>query len=45
MRSEFGFEPTYTTAEAFADFAATLRTGAVTTARKLLAAGLGAVGR
>ncbi len=45
MRSELGFEPTYTTAEAFADFAATLRTGAMTTARKLLAAGLGAVGR
>lgn len=45
MRSELGFEPAYTTAEAFADFAATLRTGAMTTARKLLAAGLGAVGR
>ncbi len=45
MRSEFGFEPAYTTAEAFTEFAGRLRAGAMTTARRLLAAGLGAVGR
>jgi UDP-glucose 4-epimerase len=45
MRSEFGFEPKYTTAEAFTDFAGSLRAGAMTTARRVLAAGLGAVGR
>lgn len=43
MRSEFGFEPKYTTAEAFDDFRAALGTGAVTRASGLLAAGLGAL--
>ncbi|GAA1593401.1 NAD-dependent epimerase/dehydratase family protein [Kribbella sancticallisti] len=43
MRSEFGFEPEYTTAGAFDDFRATLGTGAMTAASRLLAAGLGAV--
>ena len=45
MRTELGFEPSYTTAEAFADFAASQRTGAVTAARRLVSAGLGAVRR
>ncbi|ONI68467.1 epimerase [Kribbella sp. ALI-6-A] len=43
MRTEFGFEPRYTTAEAFDDFRAALGPGAVTTASRLLTAGLGAV--
>lgn len=42
MRSELGFEPGYSTAEAFAAFAENLRTGAVTTAGRLLSAGLAA---
>jgi UDP-glucose 4-epimerase len=45
MRTALGFEPGYTTAEAFADFAGTLRTGAVTAAGKLVATGLQAVRR
>ncbi|MEV6285355.1 NAD-dependent epimerase/dehydratase family protein [Kribbella sp. NPDC051770] len=43
MRTEFGFEPQYTTAEAFDDFRASISTGAMTTASKLLTAGLGAL--
>jgi UDP-glucose 4-epimerase len=43
MRTEFGFEPRYTTAEAFDDFRASLGPGAVTTASRLLTAGLGAL--
>jgi UDP-glucose 4-epimerase len=43
MRSEFGFEPKYTTAEAFDDFRSSLGTGAVTRVSGLLAAGLGAL--
>jgi UDP-glucose 4-epimerase len=45
MRSELGFEPAYTTAEAFAEFAGTLRAGATTTASRMLSAGLRAVSR
>ncbi len=45
MRSELGFEPSYTTAEAFADFAAAQRTGAVTAAGRLVSAGLEMVRR
>ncbi|WP_432951160.1 NAD-dependent epimerase/dehydratase family protein [Kribbella sp. CA-253562] len=43
MRTEFGFAPRYTTAEAFDDFRAALGPGAVTTASRLLTAGLGAL--
>jgi len=42
MRTEFGFEPKYSTAEAFDDFRTALGAGAVTRAAGLLAAGLGA---
>ena len=43
MRTEFGFEPEYTTAGAFEDFRAHLGAGAVTQAARLLSAGLGAL--
>ncbi|MFI6673563.1 NAD-dependent epimerase/dehydratase family protein [Kribbella sp. NPDC050470] len=43
MRTEFGFEPAYTTAGAFDDFRASLRPGAVSQAAHLLGAGLGAL--
>jgi UDP-glucose 4-epimerase len=43
MRTEFGFEPEYTTAAAFDDFRKSLGPGAVTRASSLLAAGLGAL--
>ncbi|MGW1340357.1 NAD-dependent epimerase/dehydratase family protein [Kribbella sp. NPDC002412] len=43
MRTEFGFEPAYTTAEAFDDFRASLGPGAVSQAANLLSAGLGAL--
>ncbi|GAA1555892.1 NAD-dependent epimerase/dehydratase family protein [Kribbella lupini] len=43
MRTEFAFEPRYTTAEAFDDFRASIGTGAMTAASKLLTAGLGAL--
>ncbi|MGC4937645.1 NAD-dependent epimerase/dehydratase family protein [Kribbella sp. DT2] len=43
MRTEFAFEPQYTTAEAFDDFRASIGTGAMTAASKLLTAGLGAL--
>jgi UDP-glucose 4-epimerase len=43
MRTEFGFEPEYTTAGAFDDFRAHLGAGAVTQASRLLTAGLGAL--
>jgi UDP-glucose 4-epimerase len=43
MRTEFGFEPKYTTAEAFESFRASLGAGAVTRVSGLLAAGLGAL--
>jgi UDP-glucose 4-epimerase len=43
MRTEFGFEPEYTTAAAFDDFRNSLGPGAVTKASSLLAAGLGAL--
>ncbi|WP_319043972.1 NAD-dependent epimerase/dehydratase family protein [Kribbella solani] len=39
MRTEFGFEPAYTTASAFDDFRASLGTGAMTRAATLLTAG------
>jgi UDP-glucose 4-epimerase len=42
MRSEFGFEPEYTTASAFDDFRTSLGTGAVTAASRLVTAGLNA---
>ena len=43
MRTEFGFEPKYTTAEAFDDFRRSLGTGATTRVSSLLTAGLGAL--
>ncbi|MFC0626498.1 NAD-dependent epimerase/dehydratase family protein [Kribbella deserti] len=43
MRAEFGFEPKYTTAEAFDDFRAAIGSGALTTASRLVSAGLGAI--
>ncbi|MEV0291853.1 NAD-dependent epimerase/dehydratase family protein [Kribbella sp. NPDC050820] len=43
MRTEFGFEPAYTTAGAFDDFRASLGPGAVSQAAHLLGAGLGAL--
>nr|WP_237706639.1 NAD-dependent epimerase/dehydratase family protein [Kribbella flavida] len=43
MRTEFGFEPKYSTASAFDDFRDSLGTGAVTRAAQLLTAGLGAL--
>jgi UDP-glucose 4-epimerase len=43
MRTEFAFEPEYTTAGAFDDFRAHLGPGAVTQASRLLTAGLGAL--
>ncbi|MEV0801211.1 NAD-dependent epimerase/dehydratase family protein [Kribbella sp. NPDC050281] len=43
MRSEFGFEPKYTTAAAFDDFRDSLGPGAVARAASLLTAGLGAL--
>ncbi|HET6989077.1 MAG TPA: NAD-dependent epimerase/dehydratase family protein [Kribbella sp.] len=43
MRTEFGFEPGYTTAAAFDDFRGSLGPGAVTRASGLLTAGLGAL--
>ena len=43
MRTEFGFEPGYTTAAAFDDFRSSLGPGAVTRASGLLSAGLGAL--
>jgi UDP-glucose 4-epimerase len=43
MRTEFGFEPKYTTAEAFDDFRSSLGTGAMTRMSGLLSAGLGAL--
>ncbi|MGY4767102.1 NAD-dependent epimerase/dehydratase family protein [Kribbella sp. CWNU-51] len=43
MRTEFGFEPGYTTASAFDDFRTSLGPGAVTRASGLLSAGLGAL--
>jgi UDP-glucose 4-epimerase len=43
MRSEFGFEPAYTTAQAFDDFKRSIGPGAVTTASRLLSAGMGAL--
>ncbi|MGW6198526.1 NAD-dependent epimerase/dehydratase family protein [Kribbella sp. NPDC055110] len=43
MRTEFGFEPRYTTAEAFDDFRESLGTGAMSRVSSLLTAGLGAL--
>jgi UDP-glucose 4-epimerase len=43
MRTEFGFEPAYTTAAAFDDFRDSLGPGAVSQASRLLCAGLGAL--
>ncbi|WP_433169810.1 NAD-dependent epimerase/dehydratase family protein [Kribbella sp. CA-247076] len=43
MRTEFGFEPKYTTATAFDDFRASLGPGATSHASALLSAGLGAL--
>jgi UDP-glucose 4-epimerase len=43
MRTEFGFEPAYTTAAAFDDFRASLGPGPVSQASRLLSAGLGAL--
>jgi len=43
MRAEFGFEPKYTTAEAFDDFRSSLGVGAMTRVAGLLGAGLGAL--
>jgi UDP-glucose 4-epimerase len=43
MRTDFGFEPAYTTATAFDDFRSSLGTGAVTAASRLVGAGLGAM--
>ncbi|HEU4945999.1 MAG TPA: NAD-dependent epimerase/dehydratase family protein [Kribbella sp.] len=43
MRTEFGFEPQYTTAAAFDDFRASVGTGAVTAVSQLVASGLGAL--
>jgi UDP-glucose 4-epimerase len=43
MRTELGFEPEYTTAAAFDDFRRSLRPGAITSASRLLGAGLEAV--
>ena len=43
MRTEFGFEPEYTTAAAFDDFRSSLGTGAVAAASQLLRSGLGAL--
>jgi UDP-glucose 4-epimerase len=43
MRADFGFEPEYTTAAAFDDFRSSLRPGAVTSASRLLSAGLGSL--
>nr|WP_233711905.1 NAD-dependent epimerase/dehydratase family protein [Kribbella turkmenica] len=43
MRTEFGFEPAYTTASAFDDFRASIGPGAVSHASALLSAGLGAL--
>ncbi|HZO65726.1 MAG TPA: NAD-dependent epimerase/dehydratase family protein [Kribbellaceae bacterium] len=40
MRDELGFEPSYTTASAFADFATSLRTGALTAASRLVTGGV-----
>lgn len=43
MRTEFGFEPAYTTAAAFDDFRDSLGPGVVSQASQLLSAGLGAL--
>jgi UDP-glucose 4-epimerase len=43
MRTEFGFEPAYTTAAAFDDFRDSLGPGAVSQVSQLLSAGLGAL--
>ncbi|MEV5962969.1 NAD-dependent epimerase/dehydratase family protein [Kribbella sp. NPDC051952] len=43
MRTEFGFEPGYTTAAAFDDFRASLGPGTMTRVSGLLSAGLGAL--
>jgi UDP-glucose 4-epimerase len=43
MRTEFGFEPEYTTAAAFDDFRASLGPGTMTRVSGLLSAGLGAL--
>lgn len=43
MRADFGFEPEYTTAEAFEDFRNSIGTGALTNASRLVSAGLGAL--
>jgi UDP-glucose 4-epimerase len=43
MRTEFGFEPSYTTAEAFDAFRDAIGPGAVSHASRLLSAGLGAL--
>ena len=43
MRTEFGFEPAYTTAAAFDDFRDSIGPGAVSQASHLLSAGLGAL--
>jgi UDP-glucose 4-epimerase len=43
MRSEFGFEPAYTTDAAFDDFRRSQRPGAITSASRLLSAGLEAL--
>jgi UDP-glucose 4-epimerase len=44
MRTELGFEPAYTTAEAFDDFRGSLPTGAVSAVGKLASAGLARAG-
>jgi UDP-glucose 4-epimerase len=43
MRGEFGFAPEYTTAAAFDDFKRSQRPGAITSASRLLSAGLEAL--
>jgi UDP-glucose 4-epimerase len=43
MRTEFGFEPAYTTAAAFDEFSTGLDVGALTAASRLVSAGLGAL--
>lgn len=43
MRADFGFEPEFTTAEAFEDFRNSIGTGALTNASRLVSAGLGAL--
>lgn len=43
MRADFGFEPEFTTAEAFEDFRNSIGTGALSNASRLVSAGLGAL--